>query len=198
MFAEKKLRNSQDNIRNKGWRIQHISWLPNGKVESYNPKNISTWLLVILGFMCFLGGPILLSKSNFPVWGGIAIMVFGLLLLFSSRFTAGRDLYGHFIEVEAICTDREIREFVDPDSVDSLIKSTFWVPRILCEFEFQNAKYRVTPIITNTIAFNSKEGASRFLDKRINEQGKCTLWINPKNPLHSTFHKKPKTGPYTV
>lgn len=198
MFAEKKLRKLQDNIRNSGWRIQHISWLPEEKVESYNPKNASTWLFIIFGFLCFFGGPILLSKPDFPVWVGIAIMVIGLVLLLSSRYTAGHFLYARFVAVEAVCTDREIREFVDPDSAGSLIKSTFWKPRILCNFEFENRSYQVTPIIVKIVAFNTKEGADCFLDQRVDKNGNCTLWIDPENPLHAVFHKKPKTGPYTV
>jgi hypothetical protein len=198
MFFEKKLRKLQDNIRNKGWRIDHISWLPQEKLECYNPKTPSTWLLIILGFICFFGGPVLLSKPNFSIWSGISIMVFGLVLLISSRYTAGLYLYGRFVPVEAVCIDREVREFIDPDSIGSLIKNTFWKPRILCKFQFQGCSYQVTPIIVKIFAFNTKEEVHCFLDKRIDENGKCTLWINPKNPLHTVFHRRPRTGPYTV
>jgi hypothetical protein len=198
MFVEKKLRKLQDNIRNKGWRIQHIPWLPEGKVETYTPKNASTWLFIISGLLCFLGGPVLLSKLSFPVWGVIAVMLLGLALLFCSRYAAGFFLYGHFVPVEAVCIDREFQEFVHPDSMDSLTENTFWQPRILCAFQFEDKTYKVTPIIVKTVAFKSKEGVQRFLDKRINEKGKCILWIDPNYPRHTVFHKKPITGPYTV
>jgi hypothetical protein len=198
MFGEKKLRKLQDEIRNGGWRIQHISWLPPGKVERYGPGNLSTWCLIILGFACFFAGPALLSEAGFPIWAGISIMVFGLALLMFSRFSAGRFLYGRFVPVKAVCLDREVREFIDPDTVGDLIENTFWKPRILCEFEFRDKCYQVTPIIVKTLAFNTEEGVHRFLNKRLDSDGKCTLWIDPENPLHAVFHKKPKTGPYTA
>lgn len=198
MSLEMKLRKLQDGIRDRGWRIKHVSWLPEGKLEYYGPNNISTWLLVIFGLLCFLGGPVLSSKLSLPVWGVIALMVFGLVLLMLSRYAAGHFLYSRFVSVEALCVDKEIREFICPDSAGSLTESTFWVPRILCNFEFRNQSFRVTPIIVKTVAFSSKKGADHFLEKRMDANGKCRLWIDPDNPLHAVFHKKPVTGPYTV
>ncbi|MFH1984640.1 MAG: hypothetical protein ABIL58_22595 [Pseudomonadota bacterium] len=139
-----------------------------------------------------------MSKPDFPIRGSIAIMVIGLVLLLSSRYTSGHSLYARFVAVKAVCVDRETRDFVDPDSVKSLIKSTFWKPRILCNFEFESRSYQVTPIIFKMVAFNTKEGVDRYLDQRIDKNGNCTLWIDPENPLHAVFHKKPKNGPYTV
>lgn len=198
MFFGKQLRKFQDNMRNSGWRIQHISWLPDDKVETYNPKSPVTWFLIIAGLFCFLGSPVLLSQQIFSTGIIISIMIFGLVLLMSSRFAAGYFRYGHFVPVEAVCMDREIREYKDPDSMEAFNNITFWQPRILCAFEFQNKTYKVTPIIVKINAFRKEETAKKFLDKRIDENGKCTLWINPKNPLHTVFHKKPITGPYTV
>jgi hypothetical protein len=125
-------------------------------------------------------------------------MIIGLILLIVSRYTTGYFIYNSFISAEADCVDREIREFIDTDSIGSLIRQTFWEPRILCEFEFRGSAYWVTPIILKLFAFKTKEEATLFLDKRIDENGKCTLWIDPNYPLHSVFHKKPRTGPYTV
>ena len=140
----------------------------------------------------------MLPEKEIPVWGGIAVMVGGLALLMTSRFVAGRHLYGRFVPVEAKCVDREVLEYEDPDSIGSFIKITYWAPRILCEFSYKGTACKVTPIIVKTIAFNSEEEANRFLDERIDRDGTCTLWINPDNPLHTVFHIKPKTGPYTV
>lgn len=198
MFGEKKLRKLQDEIRNSGWRIRHISWLPPGKVERYGPGNPSTWFLILLGLACFFGGPVLLCQPGFLAWAGIPIMVFGLILVGLSRYAAGRFLYGRFVPVKAVCLDREVQEFIDPDSIGSLTENTFWLPRILCEFEFRNQSYRVTPIIVKTVAFKTEEGVHRFLNKRLDSDGQCTLWVDPENPLHAIFHKKPKTGPYTA
>jgi hypothetical protein len=195
---ENKLRDLQDNIRNAGWRIQHIPWQPEGKLEVYKPGNLLTWFLILSGFVCFFGGAILFSPSGFPVWIGIAVMILGLVLLITSRFSAGRHQYDDFVSVEAICLDREVQEFEDPDSVGSLIKNTFWEPRILCEYRYKGKRYRVTPIVVITVAFHTDEGVTKFLDERINGEGKCRLWINPMNPLHTVFHLKPKTGPHTA
>lgn len=116
----------------------------------------------------------------------------------ASRFSYGRNLFGRFEAVQGVCVDREVQEFEDPDSVGSFVKNTFWAPRILCEFDYKGTRYRVTPIIVKLTAFSTKEDVNRFLDERINSDGTCTLWVNPKNPLHTVFHKKPVTGPYTV
>jgi hypothetical protein len=197
MTVERKLRKIQDTIRNSGWRIQHIPWQPEGRLEYHIPKDGITWALVVSGFVCFFG-PILLLGRGFSAWMVISLMVFGLVLLFASRFSFGRNLFYAFEAVEAACIDREILEVEDPDSIGSFNNNTFWVPRILCEFDYQGRRYRVTPIIVKIVAFNSEEGAKNFLDDKIDSKGKCTLWVNPKNPLHTVFHKKPKTGPYTV
>jgi hypothetical protein len=198
MLGEKRLRDWQDNLRNSGWRIQHVSWLPDGKVEAYGPRSTSAWLLLLSGFGCFFGGPLLLSQPGFPVWGGITIMLFGLVLLFFSRYASGRDLYGNFVPVDGICIDRDVREFIDPESVGDLVENTFWAARILCEFEYRNTPYRVTPIIAKISAFRTEEEAHRYLDQRMDEAGHCKLWVAPNNPLHTIFHQKPKAGPYTV
>ncbi|SLM28495.1 conserved hypothetical protein [Desulfamplus magnetovallimortis] len=198
MFGEKKLRKIQDNIRNSGWRIQHIPWQPEGKLEMYNPGSPLAWFAIIAGFFCFFGGPFTFSYQRFPVWVGISIMVTGLALLMSSRFIAGRDLYGKFVAVEGKCIDREVQEFEDIDTDGNLIRNTFWASRILCEFEYQGVAYQVTPIIVKMVACSREEEANQFLDERIGDGGRCILWINPDNPLHCVFHKKPKTGPYTA
>lgn len=198
MMFERKLRKIQDNIRNSGWRIQHIPWQTKDKLEYFNPQNNVTKMLMFSGFACFIGPIFTLGRLALPVWVIISIMIVGLLLLMASRFSYGRNLFGKFEAVEAICIDREVQEFEDPDSVGSFTKNTFWAPRILCEFDYHGTRCRVTPIIVKTVAFSTKESVNRFLKERIDSDGICTLWVNPKNPLHTVFHKKPRTGPYTV
>jgi hypothetical protein len=197
-MLEKKLRKLQDNLRNAGWRIQHIPWQPEGKLEYYSPGSLLSWMLILVGFAGFFGGIPLLSKNIVSTPVGIGIMICGLLLLFSSRFSTGYRLYRKYVRVNAKCLDREVLEYEDPDSYGSLRKITYWAPRILCEFSHNGKQYTVTPIIVKTVAFGTEESVNKFLDDRIDSNQNCTLWINPDNPLQTIFHKKPITGPYTV
>lgn len=198
MSIERTLRKTQDNLRNSGWRIKHIPWQPEGKPEYYNPQDHVTRLLIVSGIACFIGPLFIFGRLDLPVWGMIGIMITGLLLLMASRFSYGRNLYATFEPVEATCIDRDVQEFEDLDSVGSFPRSTFWAPRILCEFDYRGTRYRVTPIIVKLSAFSTEERVNRFLEDRIDNNGMCRLWVNPKNPLHTVFHKRPKTGPYTV
>ena len=198
MKLEKKLRTIQDNLRNAGWRIQHIPWQPKGKLEWYGPDNFLSWLLILAGFAGFFGGIPLLSNNMVSTPAGIAIMISGLALLFLSRFSTGYFLYRSYVRVDARCLDREIQEFEDFESSGSLIKKTFWAPRLLCEYTYKGQNYTVTPIIVKMTAFNKKGDVERFLEQRIDLQHHCTLWINPKVPLQTFFRVKPRTGPYTV
>jgi hypothetical protein len=198
MIFENRLRKLQDRLRNAGWRIQHIPWQPEGKLEIHNPKDPYTWLLLLAGFAGFFGGIPLLSNNTVSTPVGIGIMIGGLLLLFLSRFTTGYNLYRKYIRVDAICIDREVQEFEDIESCGSLTKNTFWAPRILCEYKYKGQIFTVTPIIVKMVAFNTEDGVNKFLDDRIDVNQKCTLWINPDLPLQTFFHKKPITGPHTA
>ena len=197
MLFERKLRKLQDQLRNAGWRIQHIPWQPEGKLEVYNPGDPFTWLLIVAGCAAFFGGVPLLSRSIVSTPSGIGIMIGGILLLLLSRFTTGYTLYRKYIRVDATCIDREIREYEDPESSGSLIKNTFWTPRLLCQYNHNGQTFTVTPIIVKMIAFGSEEAVNNFLADRIDDDRHCTLWINPDAPLQTFFHKKPMTGPHT-
>ena len=196
-MIEQKLRKLQDNLRNAGWRIQHIPWQPEGKLEYYNPNNLYTWLLILVCFAGFFGGIPLISENIVFVPVGSGIMIGGILCLTLSRYTTGYCLYRHYVRVDAKCIDREVKEFIDPESAGSLIKNTFWAAIIKCEYSYQGKKYTVTPIIVKIVAFNTEQGINQFLDNRIAGNQNCTLWINPEAPLQTFFHKKPLTGPYT-
>jgi hypothetical protein len=198
MRIERRLRRLQDNLRNAGWRIQHISWQPEGKLEFYNPPSPFTWLLILVGFAAFFGGIPLMADNLVSTPVGIGIMLAGIVLLIASRYTAGYRLYRHYVRVDAKCLDRDVQEFEDPDNAGSLIKNTFWAPRLLCEYRYRGQTYTVTPIIVKTVAFRTESAVHRFLDARIDRNQKCTLWINPEVPLQTFFHKKPFTGPHTA
>lgn len=198
MKVERKIRTLQDNIRNSGWRIQHIPWQPEGKPEYIVPQDNITRVVMLSGFTCFLGPIFTLGRFNVPVWGVISIMMTGLALLLASRFCYGRNLYGKFKAVEANCIDRDVREFEEFDPDGGFPKAKIWAVRILCQFYYNGCRYTVTPIIVKLTDFSTEEEANRFLEARIDNDGMCMLWINPENPLHTLFHEKPKTGPYTV
>jgi len=197
MRIERKLRHWQDNLRNAGWRIQHIPWQPEGKLEYYNPPDLVTWLLILTGFGAFFGGVPLMNANIVSTPVGIGIMVGGIVLLLASRFAAGYRLYRHFVRVDAKCLDRDVQEFKSPDNAGTLIKNTFWAPRILCEYRYNGQTRTVTPIIVKTVAFSTEHEAHAFLNSRIDRDQNCTLWINPEVPLQTFFHKKPVTGPHS-
>lgn len=188
MRIEHKLRKLQDALRNAGWRIRHIPWQPDGKPEYFVPRDPVTKVLLVLGLVCFLGG-IPLNQVSIPL--GIGTMLLGLAALFASRFSMGYFAYRSYVPVRARCIDREIIEYEDPDSIDSLIKTTYWAPRVLCEYEHDGHTHRVTPIIPRVTAFATRQGVERFLAERIGPGQACTLWVNPDNPLQTILHKRP-------
>jgi hypothetical protein len=188
----------QDNLRNAGWRIQHIPWQPEGQLEYYNPPSPVAWMLIMAGLAAFFGGIPLITGNIVSTPAGIGIMLGGIVLLIASRYAAGHRLYRQYVRVDAKCIDRDVQEFEDPDNAGSLIKNTFWAPRLLCEYRYQGQTYTVTPIIVKTVAFSTEYAVHRFLDERIDQDQNCTLWINPEEPLQTFFHKKPFTGPHTA
>lgn len=125
-------------------------------------------------------------------------MIAGLALLLASRFCYGQNLYGKFQAVEAACIDKDVQEFEEFDPDGGFPNAKIWAARILCQFNYNGCRYTVTPIIVKLTAFSTEEEVNRFLEARIDSDGICTLWVNPDNPLHTVFHEKPKTGPYTV
>ena len=197
MGLENRIRRFQDRVRNQGWRIENIPWQPDGKPEYYYNSKVSL-VMVLLGLAGFFGGIILLSQAKLNVYQGIGVSAAGLLTLLLSRFVAGYQRYRHFLPVTATCIDREVREFEDPDSYNSLNKITYWFPRVLCEYAHDGRTYRVTPVIAVVSAFRTEQAATRFLDERIDENRRCKLWINPENPLQTAFHQKPKAAVHTT
>ena len=195
MGLEQKIRKLQDRVRNAGWRIGNIPWQEDGKPEYYFNTPL-TLGMVFVGLIGFFGGVFLLVGHSTSIPLGIGVAVAGLLILLSSRFAAGYFLYRDFERVDAKCLDQEVRKFEDPDSVGSINRITYWVPRILCEFTYKGRTYRVTPTIAKQCAFPDEKSAVQFLQERMDPDRRCTLWINPANPLQTVFHKKPLMAVY--
>lgn len=183
-----RIRQLQDDIRNRGWRIHWIPWQEEGKPEYiYNtPFSLFT---SFLGVSMFLGAIayILYNRidyDNAPKETIILITtaILGLFVAILGRIYADYKMRKDWIELVARCVDREIAKTKDSDG------DTVWVYRLLCEFDFQGKKYKVTPEIPNI--FNSEKKVREYLDKNISADGFCRLFIDPKNPFHAVFHKK--------
>ncbi len=195
MGMQKHLRSMQDNIRNSGWRIQFIPWMEQGKVEVM-PTSPFGCLVIMAGLLGFLGGIYLITQNILDVAPGIAVSIGGLGLLFLSRYVTGYFAYRNFVLVDGRCVDWEVIKFKD-DEPGSLRKEYYYAVRIMCEYERDGQVVRVTPILPGSTWFKSEEKAKAYLTDRMNDQGECMLWVNPKNSLHTVFHKKPLV-PLTV
>ena len=190
MGLESWLRKYQDRFRDAGWRIKHINWLEDGKLEYYGNKP-SALIFVILGLAAFFGGIWMISTQRVTAFQGICVSMGGLFLLFISRYVAGYFLYRHYVPVIAICLDRDLQEFedVDPDG-RSFTKKTFWSFRLLCEYYLDGHRRQVTPMAAKRF-FSSARDIESYLGRLIDADGWCRLWVNPDNPLQTIFHKKP-------
>ena len=91
--------------------------------------------------------------------------------------------------VAARCIDREIRRTTDPDSSRDV-----WLFRLLCAFVFEEQEYLVTPESVKE-CFDSEGAVRDYLDQRIDAEGNCRLYIDPKNLLHAVFHSKRRMPP---
>lgn len=187
---EPHLRKLQDHFRNAGWRIQHIPWQPDNKLEWIRPRDPFSAILAILGFGSFLGGIPL--TSHFLEWG-IATMLTGLLMLFSSVWVMGYFWYRRFVKIRAKCLDYEIREFEESDSDGKRTRRMIWFGRFLFEFDFENRNYRVTPVFYPQKTFREEQQILTYLQNILDAEGCTTVWINPENPLESVFPHLPRT-----
>ena len=187
MNIQKRLREMQDRMRNAGWRIQWIPWQEPDKPEVNNSKPIA-----LIGVLVFIGSIILFGYGQgsgsiismsvgqlvIAAIGGLAIAMLG------SVYTAVQ-IQADWERVEAQCIDREIAECSDPDG-----GSPSWAYRLLCTFRYKGLEYTVTPEASHLVSFNSERGVQKYLEERIQPDGRCQLWIDPQNPLHTIFHKK--------
>jgi hypothetical protein len=184
MGIEQNLRNLQDNLRNQGWRIQWIPWQEPGKPEYfYNTKLTGFLGFVCLG--CFLGG--IVWMYQFRQLLGLVVALAGLALGILSSFYASWQQRRNWVKVEATLLDVEIQKGYLSRSTQRPGVQMVYESRILCRFEYEGQTYTVTPEVNPV--FRTFEAAEEYL---LNQP--CTLWIDPKNPLHTTFSKKPKVA----
>ena len=188
MNIQKELRNLQNQCRNAGWRIQWIPWQEPGKPEViHNPAGLigAVIFVGIIGFFIF--GQRLISDITISVNTMIAIALTGLGITFFSILFSSFKKQFYWKPLEAVCVDREIRQGVH---YSGKRKSIVWVYRLVCIFNFQGNDYTVTPESSHLVNFNSEQKAQMYLNKRIQPDGRCRLWINPENPLQTIFYKR--------
>ncbi len=176
----------QDRLRNSGLRIQWIPWWKPDKPEIINSKNP----LSLIGVVIFIG---VFFWNNYSFFGVtltvsqiIAVAVSGLGISMLGVISSAFQIQSGWKRIDAQCIDRDIREY---EKVLGDITSS-WGYRLICVFSFEGNEYKVTPEPSNLIGFNSKQQVEKYLNEKINQHGNCQLWINPKNPLQTVFHKK--------
>jgi hypothetical protein len=150
----------------QGWRIQEIPY-----TEAAQP----TWPMA-LGGLTFLGGLaacVLTNKMSYLYLavGGWAFG-FGMCLVLAKVKRRG------WVKVEAICEDREMRRA-------GVRKDRRWDFRLLCRFQFQGVDCSATPDYWHK--FLSEKSLTRFLDRHIGADGRCWLYVNPKEPRQADF-----------
>ncbi|MDY0362391.1 MAG: hypothetical protein RBR08_13140 [Desulforegulaceae bacterium] len=193
-----KLRNLQDTLRNKGFRIQWIPWQEKGKPE-YVYNSPLTHIFNIVGLALFFMG-IVSAAGIFEIWQneylsginpslpGIFISVSGIFFLLSGRIVAAVQKQKGWVKIEAQCIDWEVAQYSHLSRNGRRVKN--WTYRLLCTFYFNGRKYTVTPENSKIIAFNTKKQAENYLESRISTDNKCFLYIDPQNPLHAVFDRK--------
>jgi hypothetical protein len=184
MSIQKQLCDMQDRLRNAGWRIRWIPWQAPDTPEYIHSKNP----LPLIGAALFLGAIFLPGRRiggitisvNMTIAGavaGLALAMIGIIYVAHQR-QAGWE------RVDARCIDREIGKCEDAD------RTVTWAYRLICVFTYQGQEYTVTPEPLHLIGFHSEHRVQEYLRQRIQPDGRCQLWIDPRNPLHAIFHKK--------
>jgi hypothetical protein len=186
MNINKKLRGFQDLVRNSDWRIKWIPWQEPGRAEYiYN-----TPLTLFTGFggaALFLGSVVYLLLFKHVQGSVLAIGLAGLVMIFLGRIYASLNKQAAWIQLTARCIDREIQERHYPGKGNIKI---VWEYRLLCVFNHNGTEYRATPEASHIAGFQSQDLVEKYLNERIQPDGSCKLWVDPRNPLHAVFDKK--------
>lgn len=132
----------------------------------------------LLGALLFVGG----IFAGLKVGALFSIPIFGLFFAIGSILFQSRILRKNWKKVLAQCTDKEWKRVLGAPGQRGGVRRA-WTFQLLCEFEFDGKRYTVTPGYWST--FISEIRLQKFLDKVISPDGKCQLWVNPKNPLQA-------------
>lgn len=162
------------------WRIQPVpayDHLPGRKAKSAE-----------YGFFCVFGVILFTFAGLFlarPYWS-LAAMLFsiaGASICLGWYAVMRRASRRTWVRVKSRCLDSEYRclrvnTVANPGGSGG---GYTWGFRILCEYEWKGAIYRVTPQTWRTFFFEA--GVRHYLRRVINSDGECFLHVNPKNLL---------------
>ncbi len=176
--------------RDGGWRINTIPWWKAGDIQ----QSVSTLLskcIGLLGFV-FLLGPIALTFTQVIPFEYLPWAIVGVLLLFVATFFNTWDVYRKFVALDAKVVDYEVREvFAErPSSNSPRIK--VWAFRLVCDFTFEGKHYIATPDVRED--FKTERQLLAFFKQTISGRDdnlRTRIFVDPKNPLHCVFHKRP-------
>ena len=163
---------SIDNPSGKSeWRIKDIPFRDDHAMIETNWGALFGALLFLLGIF-----------AGFKIKELFSISFIGLVLMIVNTFMRGRNIRKNWKKVSAQCIDQETHwVFGTPGLRGGSRKN--WTFRLLCEFKMEGKQYTVTPGYWST--FISESRVQTFLSKVISVDGKCQLWVNPKNPLQT-------------
>ena len=172
------IRAFQDRVTDHGWRIQWIS-----PAQSSRPIVVMGNPITLLGAFGFIAGITLFVKTRDPLWVAL-LSVPAFVLMCGSHLLLARRRRATWVRVPARCLDRELRQaMANGEAV--------WAFRLLCEFEYNELTYRVTPthwrqFTVQPLAPDKGKGvAEKELDRLVDSDGVCWLHINPDNPTET-------------
>jgi len=185
-----------NNLENKhsvpddDWRIKHIDWKNCRKTSMIHQTRFSMFC-IIAGLLTMAVSLILVISKQVSI-AYLLGWPLGMGIIFLGRMQARGDDYKDWFQVEATCHDRESHSY-QGRSIDHRQENQLdeYAIRILCSYKHKGEEWFVTPIVSKVMAISSQKGVDRFLDEHIGINGKCTLWVNPKDPLHTSFPGKP-------
>jgi hypothetical protein len=176
MSLKEQLQQFQDERENAGWRIRLIPF-----DDTDGPRMVESNWIANVGGLGFIGGAVMIVLNPGIDPRYLAGMMVGCLVLalFGTWFKSRRQRR-NWVIATARCVDRELRKFHRPKSGG---RDWFW--RIVCEYEYQGEKHRVTPDAPQWVNFSSEEAVMKFIGENIAPDGTCKLHVNPQNPLQT-------------
>lgn len=132
----------------------------------------------LFGAFLFIGG----IFAGFKIKVLFAISISGLVIGLVSILFRGRIVRKNWIKVQANAIDKEHNTVLGTPGQRGGAR-VCWAFQLLCEFELNGKRFTVTPGYWST--FISESSVQRFLEKVVSSDGKCQLWVNPKNPLQT-------------
>ena len=160
-----------DSSEKNGWHIKEIRFR-----DSY-AKMKTNWGALVGAFL-FIGG----IFAGLRVGALILISIFGLIVALVSILLQARIARKSWKRVLAQCIDKEWKRVLGVPGQSGGVRRV-WAFQLLCEFELDGKRYLVTPGYWST--FISENRLRSFLDKVISPDGKCQIWVNPKDPIQT-------------